>query len=56
MIEFGPILEALRWEGLFDLEIFSDQDLPGSLWQEDPVEVAARGVEKLRRLLSPATV
>jgi len=56
VIEFGPILEALRWNGLFDLEIFSDQELPGSLWQEDPVEVAARGVEKLRRLLSPATV
>jgi len=24
VIDFGPILEALRWEGLFDLEIFSD--------------------------------
>jgi sugar phosphate isomerase/epimerase len=51
VIEFGPIFEALRWDGLFDLEIFSDAELPGSLWQQDPIEVAARGVEKLRRVV-----
>jgi len=56
VIEFGPILEALRWDGVFDLEIFSDGELPGSLWQEDPAEVAVQGVEKLRQLLSTATV
>ena len=56
VIEFGPILEALRWDGLFDLEIFSDQELPGSLWQEDPVVVAAQGVEKLRRIVATGTV
>ncbi len=56
VIEFGPILEALRWNGLFDLEIFSDQELPGSLWQEDPVVVAAQGVEKLRRIIATGTV
>jgi sugar phosphate isomerase/epimerase len=55
-IEFGPILEALRWDGLFDLEIFSDAELPGSLWQQDPAEVAAQGVEKLRRVVSTGTV
>jgi sugar phosphate isomerase/epimerase len=52
VIEFGPILEALGWDGLFDLEIFSDAELPGSLWQQDPVEVAAQGVEKLRRVVA----
>jgi sugar phosphate isomerase/epimerase len=54
VIEFGPILEALRWEGLYDLEIFSDAELPGSLWQEDPRELAARGLERLRRVASSA--
>jgi sugar phosphate isomerase/epimerase len=56
VIEFGPILEALRWDGLFDLEIFSDAELPGSLWQEDPRDVATQGVEKLRQVLSTGTV
>ena len=46
-IEFGPILEALRWEGLYDLEIFSDPELPDSLWRDDPRELARRGVEAL---------
>jgi sugar phosphate isomerase/epimerase len=46
-IEFGPILDALRWDGLYDLEIFSDADLPDSLWNEDPRELARRGVEAL---------
>ena len=55
-IEFGPILQALRWDGLFDLEIFSDAELPGSLWQKDPRELATKGVKKLRELLSTATV
>jgi sugar phosphate isomerase/epimerase len=47
IVEFGPILEALRWTGLYDLEIFSDGELPGSLWREDPRELARRGVEAL---------
>ena len=51
MIEFDPILEALGWDGLFDLEIFSDADLSGSLWREEPSDVARRGVEKLRRII-----
>ena len=54
VIEFAPILEMLRWDGLFDLELFSDAELPGSLWREDPPDVARRGVEKLRRVLSAA--
>jgi sugar phosphate isomerase/epimerase len=52
VIEFGPIFDALRWAGLFDLEIFSDAELPGSLWRNDPAELAAEGVNKLRRLLA----
>jgi sugar phosphate isomerase/epimerase len=48
VIDFGPILETLRWDGLYDLEIFSDAELPGSLWAEDPRELARRGVEALR--------
>jgi sugar phosphate isomerase/epimerase len=52
VIEFGPLLDALRWDGLFDLEIFSDAELAGSLWKKEPAEVAAEGVEKLRRLLA----
>jgi hypothetical protein len=34
------------------LEIFSDAELPGSLWQQDPIEVAAQGVEKLRQVVA----
>jgi sugar phosphate isomerase/epimerase len=55
VIAFGPILEALRWNGLFDLEIFSDAELPGSLWQEEPRGLAARGVERVREVLSSAS-
>ncbi|MFL5921173.1 MAG: sugar phosphate isomerase/epimerase family protein [Gaiellaceae bacterium] len=55
VIEFGPILEALRWDGFHDLEIFSDAELPGSLWQEEPKAVARRGIEALRRTLSNAS-
>ena len=47
VIEYGPILEALRWDGLYDLEIFSDHELPDSLWKDDPRELARRGVEAL---------
>jgi sugar phosphate isomerase/epimerase len=46
-VDYGPILEALRWDGLYDLEIFSDAELPGSLWRDDPRELARRGVEAL---------
>ena len=52
MIEFGPILDALRWDGLYDLEIFSDPELPGSLWNENPRELARRGVVALSRLFA----
>ena len=54
-VDFGPILEALRWGGFYDLEIFSDAELPGSLWREEPRELARRGVEALRRTLSTAS-
>jgi sugar phosphate isomerase/epimerase len=55
VLELGPILEALRWDGLFDLEIFSDAELPGSLWREDPRELAARGIGQLREAISTAS-
>jgi sugar phosphate isomerase/epimerase len=55
VVELGPILEALQWEGLFDLEIFSDAELPGSLWREDPRELAARGIGQLREAISTAS-
>ena len=54
-VDFGPIVEALRWDGFYDLEIFSDADLPGSLWQEEPRSLARRGIEALRRTLSSAS-
>jgi len=54
-IDFEPILGALRWDGPFDLEIFSDPELPGSLAHEDARELAARGIEALRRTLSNAS-
>ena len=47
VIDFQPILEALRWNGLYDLEIFSDPELPDSLWNQDPRDLARRGVEAL---------
>jgi sugar phosphate isomerase/epimerase len=52
VIEFGPIFDALRWDGLYDLEIFSDPELPGSLWREDPRELARRGVEALSNVFA----
>jgi sugar phosphate isomerase/epimerase len=47
IVHFEPILGALRWHGLYDLEIFSDPELPDSLWRDDPRELARRGVEAL---------
>ena len=55
VIDFGPILETLDWDGLYDLEIFSDSDLPDSLWREDPRELAARGLKQTREVLSIAS-
>jgi sugar phosphate isomerase/epimerase len=55
VIEFAPILEALRWQGLYDLEIFSDPELPDSLWRQDPRRLAAAGIGKLREVLSSAS-
>jgi sugar phosphate isomerase/epimerase len=52
VIEFGPIFDALHWDGLYDLEIFSDTELPGSLWREDPRELARRGVEALSNVFA----
>jgi sugar phosphate isomerase/epimerase len=55
VIDFAALLEALRWEGLYDLEIFSDPELPGSLWREEPRELAAKGIQAIRRTLSSAS-
>jgi sugar phosphate isomerase/epimerase len=48
VVDFQPIFEALAWDGLYDLEIFSDPELPDSLWRLDPRELARKGVEALR--------
>ena len=55
VVDFAPILDALAWDGLFDLEIFSDPELPDSLWRESPRGLAARGLEQMRRTLSSAS-
>jgi sugar phosphate isomerase/epimerase len=55
IVDLGPILDALRWDGLYDLEIFSDADLPGSLWAEPPRDLARRGIAKLEEALSTAS-
>ena len=55
VLDFAPVFDALRWDGLYDLEIFSDPELPDSLWKEDPRELAARGLGQLRRVLSSAS-
>jgi sugar phosphate isomerase/epimerase len=47
VVDYEPILQALSWDGLYDLEIFSDPELPDSLWREDPRDLARRGVEAL---------
>jgi sugar phosphate isomerase/epimerase len=52
IVDYAPILEALRWDGLFDLEIFSDPELPDSLWKDDPREVAERGIDRLRAVVT----
>ncbi|HJV29574.1 MAG TPA: TIM barrel protein, partial [Gaiellaceae bacterium] len=52
VVEFAPIVEALRWDGLYDLEIFSDHELPDSLWNDDPRELACRGMEALSRVFA----
>jgi sugar phosphate isomerase/epimerase len=54
-VDFAAIVEALRWDGFYDLEIFSEAELPGSLWREEPRSLARRGVESLRRTLSNAS-
>jgi sugar phosphate isomerase/epimerase len=48
VVDFAAIFEVLAWDGLYDLEIFSDPELEGSLWLSDPRELAKRGVEALR--------
>jgi sugar phosphate isomerase/epimerase len=55
VIDFAPLLEALRWDGLYDLEIFSDAELSDSLWREDPRELATRAIGAMRRTLSSAS-
>ena len=52
IVDYGPILDALRWDGLFDLEIFSDPELTDSLWKDDPREVARRGIAQMRTAVS----
>ncbi len=52
VVDYAPILHALRWDGLFDLEIFSDPELPDSLWKDDPRELARRAIAQVSEVLS----
>jgi len=52
IVDYAPILDALRWDGLFDLEIFSDPELTDSLWKDDPRELARRGIAQMRAAVS----
>jgi len=52
IVDYAPILDALRWDGLFDLEIFSDPELTDSLWKDDPRELARRGIAQMRAVVS----
>ena len=52
IVDYGPILDALRWDGLFDLEIFSDAEMTDSLWKEDPRGLARRGMAQMRTVVS----
>jgi sugar phosphate isomerase/epimerase len=52
--DLGPILAALEragYDGLYEVEIFSDPELPDSLWRLPPDEAASRAVDSLRRAL-----
>ena len=51
VVDLRSILAALAWDGFHDLEIFSDSDLPDSLWKLDPPELARSGVGALRGVL-----
>jgi sugar phosphate isomerase/epimerase len=42
--------ERAGWDGFYDVEIFSDAELDGSLWTLPPDEFARRAVESLRAL------
>lgn len=53
-IELAAILRAVHaagWRGAYDLEIFSDLDLPDSLWAAEPHDVLRRGLAGLRAAL-----
>ena len=49
----GPILSAVDeagYDGFYDVEIFSDAELEGSLWALPPDEAARRALDGLRRV------
>jgi sugar phosphate isomerase/epimerase len=52
-----PLAEILRaiaetgYDGWFDVEIFSDESFPDSLWNVEPAELASRARERLEALL-----
>jgi sugar phosphate isomerase/epimerase len=41
-------LDRAGWDGFYDVEIFSDAELEGSLWQLEPADFARRAVESMR--------
>jgi sugar phosphate isomerase/epimerase len=52
-----PLRETMRaiaatgYDGWYDVEIFSDESFPDSLWRVEPGELASRAREKLEALL-----
>ena len=53
VLPLAEILEAIAgtgYEGWYDVEIFSDEAFPDSLWRVEPAELARRACESMERL------
>ena len=56
VVDFEPILEALRWDGFYDLEIFSDAGAARLALAGGPARARARAESRrLRRTVSSAS-
>jgi len=49
--EILAAVDAAGWDGHYDVEIFSDVELEGSLWTLPPREAAERAIASLERVL-----
>ena len=55
VVEFGPILDALGWDGFYDLEIFSDAELADRSGGRSRASSPGAALEALRRTASTAS-